>query len=220
MRAFFEWKKYHSNFKDDWNDAKYCKRIIVYLTQAKSQIKKLLKTNIEPSLTSFYALEQMSEISKYFKEKKNYQDTEFYKQFATRKKILNNLILHIEKNIAVTEEYINDYLPNNTFYSKIALCKEYVKMKDSLNLKEDEVQDLDYLYDAGLEKTFVLIIKKPVTSRNWKFCLYYLLYGLVSIVSIFSDDGEELNNYFSSKLKIIELSHILMYMKKFLYLQK
>ena len=88
--------------------------------------------------------------TKYFGDIKNYRDTEFYKQFETRKKILNNLIEHCDKNIRTTQEYMRDYLPQNSIINQVVLWKENKPMKDCLMLQEEDKKDLGYLYEIRI----------------------------------------------------------------------
>ena len=201
-KGLIEWKQYSKKFSNDWNDNDgHCKNIVKYLKKAKNQIKILIILNIEPTLKSILSFQKMAG-NKYFKKIDNYKETAFYKQFETRKKILNNLIDHIDRNIRITEEYIRDYLPNNTYYNLIALWKENINMKKCLNLAEGEIKDLEYLYDAGLDFTYELKLKKHIVKKNWKYYFIYLGYFLSSIIGFFSEeDGENFSNYINRKLK-------------------
>ena len=172
IKSYIEWCQYSDKFKDDYKDkSKHCEKIIEYLKLAKEQVKKLVEINIEPTLKSVAIYGKMSG-NKYFKKIDNYNETAFYKQFETRKKILNNLIEHFDKNINITEEYIRDYLPNNSSSMRIELRKENIKMSTCLKLEDNEVKDLDYLRDAGFEFTYELKITKPIRKKN---ILYYLI---------------------------------------------
>ena len=140
LKALIEWHRYNKNFEIDINDSKYCYKIIKYLKISKAQIQKLIKKNIEPIIG-------MIDINFYI------QRGEFYEQFKIRKKILKNLIEHIDRNIEITEEYIR-YLPKNSFFSILELCKENIQMKICLKLEANEEKELEYLFDAGLDFTY------------------------------------------------------------------
>ena len=172
IKSYLEWCQYSDKFKNDYKDeSKHCEKIIEYLKIAKKQVKQLIEINIEPTLKSVVMFGKMTG-NKYFKKIENYNETEFYKQFETRKKILNNLIEHFDKNINVTEEYIRDFLPKNSSSVRIELRKENIKMSKCLMLEDNEIRDLDYLRDAGFEFTYELTIKKPIRRKN---ILYYLI---------------------------------------------
>ena len=200
IKSFLECCQYNGKFKDDYKDkSKHCQNIIKYLKLAKKQVEKLIEINIEPTLRSVVNFGKITG-NKYFKKIDNYNQTEFYKQFETRKKILNNLIQHFDKNIYVTEEYIRDYLPKNSSSVRVELRKEIIKMNKCLMLEDNEVKDLDYLRDAGFEFTYELTIKKPIHRRNILYYLISLGYYISFIIPIIPLDltdylDEKRNNY-------------------------
>ena len=170
---------------------------------AQKQLKILILLNIEPTLKSILIYQKISG-NKYFKKIDDYSETAFYKQFETRKKILNNLIEHIDRNIKVTKDYIKNYLPYNIYYNLIELHTENVPIKKCLKLKDEEVKDLEYLYDASFDFTFELSIKKRIVTVNWNHCFLYLGYLISAIVSIFSDEyAERISDYITEKLNNI-----------------
>ena len=200
LKALVQWDLYNENFDIDYNDQSgHCKNIVKHLKKAKNQIKILILINIEPTLKSVLGISKITG-NKYFKKIEDYRQTEFYKQFETRKKILNNLIEHIDKNIKVTEEYIKDYLPNNSNNNLIKLCKENVSMKKCLHLEESETKDLEYLYDAGFEVAYELKLKKTIWRKNLKYYLIWLGY-FVSFIISFLPLGIALSEYIDLKLE-------------------
>ena len=117
-----------------------------------------------------------------------------------------NLIEHIDKNIRITEEYIRDYLPKNSFFIRMPLCRNNIKMKDSLKLRDDETKELEYLFDAGLDFTYELTIRKEVMKKNIKYHFISLGFFVSFIISFFSiSEGERFGEYILSKLQ--ENSH-------------
>ena len=189
-KAFIEHKKYIDFIDEDVKnikDDRYCKKIIENFKKAYEQIQDLKEINIEPTLKSFVDWDAVSTIDKFFiqdKSKKNYEDSDFYKQFENRKSLLDKLGNHINTNIETTEEYIKKYLPKNKKSKIIILDRENFPINKLLSLDKEEENNLDYLYDSGFYQVYKLIIKKPVIRRNFKFWLtilgYFLLVGLLS----------------------------------------
>ena len=205
LKGLVEWSRYNDRFLANYNESVHCEKIIEHLKVAKTQLKQLIQINIEPTLKSVIMFQKFSG-TKYYRKIEGYQETAFYKQFETRKKILMNLIEHIDKNIKITEEYIRDYLPKNTFITYISLCKENIKMKESLQLRDDETKELEYLFDAGLDFTYKLTIRKPVLRKNKKY--YFITLGFfVSFILVFfaRNLAERFSEYLMSKLE--ENSH-------------
>ena len=201
LKALVEFFRYEDNFENNFQDNSHCLKIIEYLKLAKKQVKILNQVNIQPTLKSVEMYKKMTG-NNYFEEMNNYYDTAFYKQFKNREKILNNLTQHFENNIKVTEEYIRDYLPKNTFLALTYLCKENVKMQECLGLDNSEAKELDYLRDAGLDFTYVLKIKKPVRTKNNKYYFITLGFFISFIIGIFSVSlGLKFSLYLSSKLE-------------------
>ena len=200
LKALVEWSRYEKRFLEDYNDSQYCIKIIQHLFLAKKQIKELISLNIEPTLKSVEEFNKLSN-TKYFGDIKNYRDTEFYKQFETRKKILNNLIEHCDKNIRTTQEYMRDYLPQNSIINQVVLWKENKPMKDCLMLQEEDKKDLGYLYDAGFEFTYELSIRKPVLRKSGKYYLTTLGFFISFILAFFSTSlSLKFSTYLSNKL--------------------
>ena len=204
LKAYVEWQLFKDNFLNDYNDKSgHCKEMINHFEMAQKQLKILILLNIEPTLKSILIYQKISG-NKYFKKIDDYSKTAFYKQFETRKKILNNLIEHIDRNIKVTKDYIRNYLPYNIYYNLIELHTENVPIKKCLKLKDEEVKDLEYLYDASFDFTFELSIKKRIVTVNWNHCFLYLGYLISAIVSIFSDEyAERISDYITEKLNNI-----------------
>ena len=200
LKALVEWSRYDERFNVDYNNNEYCLKIIDHLELAKKQIKELILLNIEPTLRSVEGFHKMSN-TKYFGELQDYKQTAFYKQFETRKKILNNLIEHCDKNIRITQEYIDDYLPKNNFLYRVRLYQETKPMKDCLMLNEGDKKDLEYLYDAGMEFTYELSIRKPVLRKSGKYYVIFLGFFLSILIGFFSPDYSlRFSNYISNKL--------------------
>ena len=200
LKALVEWYRYYEKFYNNYNDSEHCIKIIEHLKLAKKQLKTLIKINIEPSLRSIKMYKKLIS-NKNFKEKNNYKETSLYKKFETRKKILNNLIEHIDKNINTTSEYIKDYLPTNTIFNYTLLSKEPIRLKDCLLLEEDETKDLEYLYDSGFEFAFVLIIKKPIMIKNTKYYLIFLGFFISFLIGFISVSlSMKFANYLSNEL--------------------
>ena len=104
----------------------------------------------------------------------------------------------------MTKDYIKNYLPYNIYYNLIELHTENVPIKKCLKLKDEEVKDLEYLYDASFDFTFELSIKKRIVTVNWNHCFLYLGYLISAIVSIFSDEyAERISDYITEKLNNI-----------------
>ena len=201
LKTLVEWSRYEKRFLEDYNDSQYCIKIIQHLFLAKKQIKELISLNIEPTLKSVEEFNKLSN-TKYFGDIKNYRDTEFYKQFETRKKILNNLIEHCDKNIRTTQEYMRDYLPQNSIINQVVLWKENKPMKDCLMLQEEDKKDLGYLYDAGFEFTYELSIRKPVLRKSGKYYLTTLGFFISFILAFFSTSlSLKFSTYLSNKLE-------------------
>ena len=200
LKSVVEWEIYNEEFKDNLNNPFHCLKIIIYLSLTKIQIKKLIKINIEPTLRSIRAYHLVSK-TKYFKENKNYQDTAFYKQFETRKKILNNLIENCDKNIRTTQEYIRDFLPKNSKNDFARLYQEIKPMKECLMLQDEEQKELIYLNDAGLDFTYELSIRKPVLKKSKKY-IFVLLGFFISFVvgSLYVPFISRFTNYLNDKL--------------------
>ena len=212
LKGLVEWSRYNTLFHenglipDKQKESIHCKKIIEHLKMAKAQLKRLIEINIEPTLKSVIIYQKFSG-TKYFKEIEGFQKTAFYKQFETRKKILMNLIEHIDKNIRTTEEYIRDYLPKMELLSRVELCQENVKMKKCLNLRDDETKELEYLFDAGLDFTYELTIRRPVLKKNKKYYFISLGFFVSFFISLFSiSEGLKFSAYLTEKLK--ENSHV------------
>ena len=200
LKGLVEWSRYNEIFIHDMRNEEYCLKIIEHLKLAKKQIKDLILVNIEPTLRSVESFHKMSN-TKYFGEIQNYRETAFYKQFETRKKILNNLIEHCDKNIRTTEEYIRDYLPKNNLLHIVKLCQEIKPMKDCLMLQEGDKKDLEYLFDAGFEFTYELSIKKPVLRKSGKYYFTFLGFFVSFFIGLFSIDlSLRFSRYITNKL--------------------
>lgn len=182
----------HSNYlkirldEDPDEDNKYCEKIINNFNKTKEKLVNLIKVNIDPVLKSFEDWEQLSKLEKYFKIDKtrdSFLEKNFYKQFSFRKKLIEKLIDHINRNIDIINKFIQIYSKKNTKKYKYYLDREHVEMEKELSLDIEEIKNLDYFTDAGFYDLFKFKITEPVIRRKGKFWLILLGYFLLIFVS-------------------------------------